>query len=126
VRTPTDIQARQLLALARGAMVISGLSGRPMRQCVKHGWIAAEKPDRENGYRITPDGFRALAEWLGRNPWPDIRADRESKPDPPLVQQLRAARDEARRERDEAQRQLHHARAAIRRAARELEGQAVA
>lgn len=124
-RVPTEKQYDTLRVLGSGAMLISGIGGdrRLWKALLRHGWVAPEKPGEENGLRITAEGYRALAAAADRYGLPDIHARREDPPEPPLVQRLRAARDEARQEAVEAQRELHQIKLRLTRAQKALEGE---
>lgn len=71
MRAPTEQQFADLLSLGGGSMVISG-GTRRLRAMARRGWVTPTPPDSDNGYRITPDGLRALAVGVERYGLPEF------------------------------------------------------
>lgn len=127
-RVPTDKQFRKLAVLGYGLVALAPSRG-DWGAILKHGWVKCVSEDDGSRYlpplEITPDGLRAVADYLERNPQPDW-TEREKKPpqvnEPPSITRLKEELANVKKDRDHHSRDAHHCRMRLRRVARECEG----
>lgn len=106
-KTPTEQQYSRLLTVGSGNMIVSG-GDRQLRAMAKRGWVVADPPDSDNGFRITPDGLRALALAVQAYGLPQIgRAPKDRKPTP--MERVQKQLREMRADRDREQARAHRA-----------------
>jgi hypothetical protein len=87
-RIPTKRQFDRLLVVGSGSMIISG-GDRGLRAMVKRGWLSTDPPGSDNGFRITAEGFRALADAMEKYGLEPIKPP--DRPTQPPVSRFRSA-----------------------------------